>query len=434
MKVVLRSAIAIIYILSFLVILHTTTFAQAPEIQWTKTFGDSLTDVGNSVQQTIDGGFIVIGETRFFGASASDVWLIRTDSYGDTLWTQTFGRGVTVPFTGRESGSSAEMTSDGGYIIAGSWGTGNSYFSGNIVLIKTNTNGESLWMRHFGGEGSRGVSSQQTADGGYIIAGHNWYNAILIKTDANGDTLWTKMFEGGSVVNGSRSVQQTSDGGYVLCGFSYGSGDNDAWLIKTDANGDTLWTKTFGGDSSDVGYSIQQTSDGGYVLCGYTNSYGSGDFDAWLIKTDANGDTLWTKTIGDTGCLDWGNSVQQTSDGGYIVAGSKDGDVLLVKVAPDITSIDENPNVALNNYQLHQNYPNPYNPSTTIEFALPKSEYVELKVYNLLGKEVTTLVSEKLNQGNHTYQFDGKNLASGVYYYRIEAGNFVQTRKMIYLK
>ena len=129
-----------------------------------------------------------------------------------------------------------------------------------------------------------------------------------------------------------------------------------------------------------------------------------------------------------------GNSVQQTSDGGYLIAGTRDNDVLLIKIAPDGTTIVDNSQIYINSYQLQQNYPNPFNPSTNIDFRLPKSEFVELKVYNILGKEVSTLVSKKLNQGNHTFTFEGKNLTSGLYYYRIKAGNFVKTRKMIYLK
>jgi hypothetical protein len=201
----------------------------------------------------------------------------------------------------------------------------------------------------------------------------------------------------------------------------------------------TYRTNTIGGSNSDFGFSILQATDGGYVIAGSTESFGAGDRDVWLIKTDTNGDTMWTKTIGGSS-TDQAWSVEQTYDGGYIITGWTESfgaggrDILLIKVAPDITAIDENPHVSLNDYQLLQNYPNPFNPSTTIEFTLPNSEFVELKVYNILGKEVSTLVSKRLNQGNHTYTFDGKNLASGVYIYKIQAGVFQQVRKMVYLK
>jgi ABC-type cobalt transport system substrate-binding protein len=122
---------------------------------------------------------------------------------------------------------------------------------------------------------------------------------LLLSVNIAQDTLWTKTF-GGSNDDYGRSVQQTTDGGYVIGGYtsSYGNGSADVWLIKTDADGDTLWTQTYGGSNGDAGYSVQQTTDGGYVIGGYTSSYGNGSGDVWLIKTDSNGDSLWTKTFG----------------------------------------------------------------------------------------------------------------------------------------
>ncbi len=180
----------------------------------------------------------------------------------------------------------------------------------------------------FGGSGGdHAYSIQQTSDGGYILAGDtNSFGAggcdfWLIKTDANGNTVWDKTF-GGSEDDWAHDVQQTSDGGYILAGitYSYGAGDRDAWLIKTDVNGIKQWDKTFGGSGGDGAFSVQQTSDGGYILAGYTNSYGAGNEGFWLIKTDANGIKQWDKTFGGSGSEEaW--SVQQTSDGGYILAG-----------------------------------------------------------------------------------------------------------------
>jgi len=135
------------------------------------------------------------------------------------------------------------------------------------------------------------------------------------------DTLWTRTY-GGVNVDYGLSVQQTSDGGYIVAGYtrSFGEEGTDVYLIKTDANGDTIWTKTYGGARDDIGYSVQQTCDDGYVITGYTKSFGAGGPDIYLIKTNATGDTVWTKTYGGNRS-DVGNSVQQTSDSGYIVAG-----------------------------------------------------------------------------------------------------------------
>jgi hypothetical protein len=138
---------------------------------------------------------------------------------------------------------------------------------------------------------------QQTSDGGYIVAGYTYsfgaggYDILLIKTDANGDVEWAKTYGGTSDNDYAYSVQQTSDGGYILAGYtaSFGAGDLDIFLIKTDANGNIQWAKTYGGTNEDRAYSVQQTSDAGYIVAGYTSSFGAGGYDIFLIKTDANG-------------------------------------------------------------------------------------------------------------------------------------------------
>ena len=168
-----------------------------------------------------------------------------------------------------------------------------------------------------------GYSVEQTADGGYIIAGQTTSfgagnsDVYLIKTDASGNTTWTKTF-GGAYSDVARSVQPTADGGYIIAGYteSFGAGSYDVYLIKTD----TTWTKTFGGTSHDYGYSVEPTADGGYIIAGSTRSFGAGIDDVYLIKTDAIGNATWTITFGGTD-FDYGQSVRQTSDGGYIIAG-----------------------------------------------------------------------------------------------------------------
>jgi hypothetical protein len=291
--------------------------------QWNKTFGGSNIDVGYSVQQTTDDGYIIVGYTRSYGdASGRNVWLIRTDSSGNEIWNRTFGG------NDDDEGESVKQTSDGGYILTGytkSFGAG----SKDVILIKTDASGNQEWMKIFGGAyDEEGYSVQQTTDGGYIIAGATSSFAMggrdvwLIKTNASGGEQWTRSL-GGLASDGAFSIQQTTDGGYILTGwtFSYGTGYlGSIWLVKTDDLGYEQWNKVFGGDDADRGYAVQQTSDGGYIITGYTGSFGAGLYDLILLKTDASGNQIWMKTFGGTG-RDYGNDVQQTTDGGYIIVG-----------------------------------------------------------------------------------------------------------------
>jgi len=289
-------------------------------LQWAKTFGGGNWDYAYSVQQTSDGGYIVAGYTLSFGAGLSEVFLLKTDALGNLQWAKTFGG------SSGDVAYSVQQTIDGGYIVAGytySFGAGLS----EVFLLKTDASGNLQWAKTFGGSYyDYALSVQQTSDGGYIVAGETrsfgagGSDVFLLKTDASGNLQWAKTF-GGSYVDSAFSVQQTSDGGYIVAGgtYSFGAGSSDVFLLKTDASGNLQWAKTFGGSSNDRAYSVQQTSDGGYIVAGYTRSFGAGG-DVFLLKTDASGNLQWAKTFGG-GDYDRTYSVQQTSDGGYIVAG-----------------------------------------------------------------------------------------------------------------
>ena len=244
----------------------------------------------------------------------------------DEQWNKTFGG------SNFDWANSVQQTSDGDYIIAGgtySFGAGNY----DAWLIKTDSSGNEQWNKTFGGEMSdRANSVQQTSDGGYILAGYaDSGNAWLIKTDAYGNENWDKKFILNGGADEAYSAMQTSDGGYILAGEVYTSSEGfQAWLIKTDSNGNEQWNKTFGGNNIDWAKSVQQTSDGGYILAGMTQSYGSSGGCAWLIKTDLNGNEQWNKTLSG-GLVDKANFVKQTLDEGYILAGGVGYDAWLSK-------------------------------------------------------------------------------------------------------
>jgi len=291
---------------------------------FTKNFGGNLWDYGNSVQQTIDGGYIITGEISSSENGSSDIWLIKTDSEGQEEWNQTFDG------NDRDYGKSVKQTVDGGYIIIGS--TGSDYYY-DVWLIKTDPKGTEEWNQTFGGDNKDyGNSVQQTIDGGYIItgeissSGNGSSDVLLIKIDQQGQEEWIQTF-GGSDYDIGNSIEQTYDGGYIITGStrSYGNGSSDVLLIKTDQQGQEEWIQTFGGGYIDIGNSIKQTSDNGYIITGYTQSYGNGSRDVWLIKTNSQGNEEWNQTFGGS-YIDIGNSIQQTIDGGYIITGSRGTD------------------------------------------------------------------------------------------------------------
>ncbi|MCD4708481.1 MAG: hypothetical protein K8S62_12185 [Candidatus Sabulitectum sp.] len=393
---------------------------------WTKTFGGTEYDPGFSVQQTTDEGYIVAGSTRSYGAGGADVYIIKTNSDGDTLWTNTYGG------SGYDAGYFVQQTTDGGYVATGytySYGAGGA----DVYLIKTDSIGDTLWTKTFGGyEWEYGFSVRQTTDGGYIVAGFtDSYGAglddvYLIKTDSSGDTLWTKTY-GGTNFDVGYYAHQTIDGGYIVAGSteSYGAGGEDVYLIKTDSGGNVLWTKTFGGSDYDAGYSVQQTADGGYIIAGSVKSFGAGGSDVYIIKTDSSGDSLWTKTIGGPQ-NDPGESIQQTTDGGYIVAGctvsygAGHSDFYLIKLEPETGIEEETGESPLTT--LETIGPNPFSSDLTITYSVPEQTRVELAVFDLSGRLLEELVNDRIPAGSHTVLWTpSEEVPSGCYLIKLNA-------------
>jgi hypothetical protein len=305
-----------------------------PDTAWTRTYGGPYEDRSYSIQQTTDGGYIVTGVCGTAGDSAI-VYLAKTNGEGFTIWINTYSGDI---------GYSGIQTSDMGFIVAGYKSAGIDE-SSSVYLLKVDAFGTLSWTKTYSNKGENaGYSINQTSDGGYIITGVQDGDICLLKTNPLGDSTWVKYY-GGGFDDCGHSVNQTTDGGYIITGTirnnDTGSDTGDVYLIKTDSLGDSLWVQTYGGLHDDGGYSVQQTSDGGYIITGYTASFNVDSlYDIYLIKTDASGDSIWATAFGSTGYDDCGYSVYQTNDGGYIICGSTTNtdssgdpmDVCLIKV------------------------------------------------------------------------------------------------------
>lgn len=291
-------------------------------LQWKKRYGGDKHDCGLSVRETKEQGFVLVGNTCSYGAGCEDIWLLQTDAVGNTLWTKTYGS----PAMDRACG--IDLVGDDGFIIGGtscSSGSGKE----DICLMRIGKKGNLRWSKTFGGEGKDCCREvMHTNDGGFLILGNTCSfgagcdDILLIKTDSDGEKTWQKTY-GGEDFDCASSIRRTSDGGYVIVGStrSSGSGEDDVYLLRLDSAGNVVWSKTYGGEGYDWGEGVQQTSDGGFAIVGITGLDESKWFDIYLIKTDETGNTLWSKTFGGVN-WDAGYAVFEVQDGSYVIGGN----------------------------------------------------------------------------------------------------------------
>jgi hypothetical protein len=366
-------------------------------VDWAYTYGGSEDDRAYCVQQTLpDSGYIVAGYSDTFGAGGGDAFVIKTDADGGFLWGEAYGGA-----DWDEARYISQTFPDSGFIVAGatsSTGAGGD----DAYLIKIGSDGDSLWARTYGGAGSDyGFEAHQTfPDSGYVLVGHT---------------------------------------------SSFGAGGSDIYLVKTDQAGDTLWTTTFGGASVEYGYSVKATSpEPGYIVSGATRSFGAGNFDAYLIKTDAAGGAIWTKTYGGSE-YDDGYSVCQTApDSGYVVAGSTRSsgagiyDLFVVKTEPVLAGVGEKP-AGGNRFMLSGAEPNPFRDRTLIRYHLDQDSRVTVAVHNVLGRRVVTLVDAVQTPGAHAVAWDGRDsrgqaAAPGIYFCSMKTPGRAVTRKIVLMR
>lgn len=466
----LKSAAIITFIL---VCLSLRLTSQTIKIQ--KSFGGTKDDMAFSVREQADGNYVLFGWTKSFGKltpTDANFYLLQIKPNGDSVRGKNYHAGAS------ELGLSMEITKEKGYILAGNYMVN---FRSSYLLIKIKPNLDTAWTKKYVSPWKHSdntfTSVKQTADKGYILAGYcNGFDTTntdiwLIKTDSMGDTLWTKHY-GGAFNDEAWSVINTSDGGFAILGstFSYGKNSgsySDVYLLKTKSNGDTLWTRHYGGSYNDFGSEIVETSDQGFIIAASSASFGKGMSDVWLIKTNQSGDTTWTKTFG-TASEDQGRFVRPYN-GGYVVGGmsygtgtgnsdgyiiftnstgsllktitaggpnldefwgaeiTKANDLLVVGNTQsmgfgfnDIYFVKINDGSGFENLNLKQNsvqvYPNPVHGDIHFIFNDLKDNNILLQIYDINGR---LKISKQAQTGSNLVIPSG-GLLPGIYYYRIE--------------
>jgi Tol biopolymer transport system component len=293
---------------------------------WEKSYGGEDFDRGYAIIPATDGSFIILGETRSFGAGSRDLYLIQVDSDGEEMWTRTFGG------PDQEEAGAIQQTADGGYILTGrtaSYGAG----GGDVYLVRTDEMGHPLWWRTYGGQDSdNGCAVHETPDGDFLILaevlhGENVYtqqnpDIYLLKVDSAGNEIWSQIWERADLQSGY-VLLPLSNSNYLVTGL-YAVTTSDAAIdplfLQMDGEGNIIWNRTIGDpDATDYGMDVIQTSDGGFVLTGLSSKSGQGSIP--LIKTDAQGELVWRQNlIGGRGNRA-GMKVLQAQDGGYVIVG-----------------------------------------------------------------------------------------------------------------
>lgn len=334
-------------------------FDAANQLQWTKTFGGSDDDRGQSIIQTLDGGFFITGYSKSndgdigqnFGAN--DFWLIKLDASGNIVWEKSHG------FSGIDIAYNAIQTNDGGYLITGildvsasnQQGNDKGWFSnrhagGDFWVIKLDANGDKVWRRFFGGTNTdTAYDIVQTNDNGFIILGTSdsfdvdvqnnkgTYDYWAIKIDSAGLLVWEKSF-GGNEIDQAYAITSSSDGNFIIVGdarsnngdVSSNYGSADVWAIKINSSGNKIWEKNYGGSSFETAKDIIASQNGGYYIVGNSRSSNNdlttnkGNNDIWVFKINENGNLTWEKSIGGTE-IDLANSIAELNNGNIIIAG-----------------------------------------------------------------------------------------------------------------
>jgi len=470
--------------------MQSNGIAQGLDTVWTRTCGGDDDDYGFSITETIDGGIVITGCTRSDGLmSFFDIYTIKFNSYGDILWAKTYGSPL------HDIGYSVQETMDNGLIVAGA--SFSSFLgSESALLIKMEANGDTVWTKRYNGAFMDVLEldgGEFVAVGFTYPDGPGNSDIYLIKTDMFGDTLWTKTI-GGNYNDYGKAIKQTGDDGFIICGTTYsgGTGFSDLYLVKVNNLGDTLWTRTFGDEYSDFGNDVIVSQDNNFVAVGTTNSYEPDEVNIYIIKIDVYGNMIWSSIVGG-GSLNIGNSICEMNDGNLLINGttklygmeysdgclielnnigdtiwtqiyggydpdegtdllvSADGSVYLVGLTesfgtgdPDVyllklfsteTGLYENQTDGITAVGLLSKCsPNPFNSYLAIQYTLFEQSEVNVEIYDMLGRRIELFVQGTRQAGEHNVIWNADNQSSGIYFYRVRAGDYSETRKMVLLR
>mgnify|MGYP005837761267 CR=1 FL=1 len=464
--------------------------AQSPAIKWGRTYGGEGDDKFRGVLECVDKGFVAVGSTNSFGNGGSDVYILKTDSLGFLEWARTYG--------GAEDdyGYALCPAWDSGYIVVGAT---NSFGSGlgDVFVLKINENGDSLWTKTYGGSLEEiGYSISRTVDNNYLITGTtSSYGAgctdvYTIKIDTHGDLLWSKTY-GGNLDDFGFCVDATNDSGLIVTGttFSFGNGNGDVYVVKADSLGEIEWTGLYGTTLNETGLCVQQTTDSGYIICGSAgdvllgyewcllryNRNGSliwhtfqgslsddfaysvqeineknyiiaGNFayEMYVVRTDSAGYNRWMLLYGGAG-TDCAYSLKQTSDFGYIIAGITNSygaggyDAYLVRTATDEVAIqDISSDTISSQTKILEAFPSPFSDKLMITYRAPKSNIIPaVKIYDVMARLVQQIESSGPNNTT-TYKylwdgsdFSGNPISRGIYYVVVPSDKGYITKKVI---
>jgi hypothetical protein len=397
------------------------------EIIWIKEYIEDGFQSGSNIEITSDGGYITAGYTDHNTAGYQDIVVIKTDSLGNLLWQKKYGTATT------EMAHCIKETMDGSFILTG---YDQSEIYNSIFAMKINNEGEKLWYKTYGyGEGKYIFIDN---DNIYIFGGSKLMPASMLKISTDGDSIWNKSLAYRACIY---AMIKTNDSKFLCVGEQENNFNIDILLLKTDISGDTMWTNTFGHAGSDRGSGVVETKEGDFILTGVFDFFDNSQLA--LIKTSSEGELIWEKSLGGSG-RDGGEKIINADDGGFLIIGNTtsfsqgESDIWMIKTDRDGTN--DIPSAVISSdkktqyYIQFQNYPNPFNSSTTIEYNLERTNSVILSVYNILGECIEVLVHEKQVAGHYEVTWNASKHPTGIYYYNIKIGHFVETKKILYIK